>query len=552
MKKWGWKKISAMGMVLSLALSTTAFAAGTVTESIEQTETEMSTETEEKENGLESRLFAVEQDLAEQVFEETESENPESEKVRSITLEELEEIEKNPVLADGESRELPETAVIVFQEEGFWEQEKMPEETAETEGMTETQSLEMVLDTERETEKETKIGQETENGMDKEEECPVVMLSEEQTELVEKTVSLVKETVVVINGGTLEDELMFQKQKTIKAVLFMNEKSEEAFKEAVENMDFKQVYADYQKKLKEKSAETVKKAEKKNALKIETEKVQVESVLPGTTLAKANGSSSGTNTAQTPSTQGTEKSTETPGTSMNGASDSTGTGNTTQTSTAKEIKIDMVPDPLEEGDDALYALYKISCPDDMKITEASFKLTYDSTKMSYDKDYSDAGEDIFDNFTYTGTDNVGSVTINVKANSGTTQGMKGAVLDLGFELKQEAKVGDLYNLKLEVTSMKNDGTEISGNSSYKITVNEESVKALAYTDDDGDGSEQTETQPQTQPQTQSETQPQTQSQTQSLQKAAKTDDTTDTALWIMLLAASAVIFGNTVFRKKTA
>lgn len=550
MKKWGWKKLSAMGMALSLALSSTAFAAGTASEGVEQTETGTEAETEKKENGLENHIFAVEQDLKEQKFEETESEDPESEKVRKITLEELEEIEKNSVLEDGSVNEMPQTAVILFQKEGFWNQEEIPEEMTETEGMIEKQSVEMVLET---TAQETEAGAKTEKNMESEEEYPVVTLSEEQEEMVEKTASLVDETIVVINGGTLEDELMFQEEKNVKAVLFMNEKTEEAFREAIENMEFTQAYADYQKKIEEKAEETEKKADKKTVLKVETEKNQVESVLPGTTLAKANESSSTEPSAQTPSTQGTEKNTEMPGTSRNTTS-GTGTGSSTQTSqssTAKEIKIDMVPDPLEEGDDVLYALYKITCPDDVKITEASFKLTYDSTKMSYDKDYSDAGEDIFDDFTYTGTDNVGSVTINVKANSGTDKGMKDTVLDLGFELKQEAKVGDLYNLKLEVTSMKASGTEISGNSNYKITINEESVKAMAYSDDDeGDGTEQMETQPQTQTQTQTETQ--TQAQTQSLQKAAKTDDATDAALWIMLLAASAAIFGNAVFRKKKA
>lgn len=551
MKKWGWKKISAMGLVLSLALSTTAFASGTATESMQQTETEM--ETEETENGLESQLFVAEQDLEEDVSGRNESGNEEPEKIRSITLEELEKIDKDSVFAEGKISEMPQTAIIVFQKEGFWKQEEMPEEMSETEEipeetqmMTEKQSVETVLDPA----KEEETGEETENSTEQEKECPVVMLSENQEETVEKTASLVKETVVVINGATLENELMFKEQENVKAVLFMNEKSEEAFKEAIENMDFAQVYADYQKKIEE-DVETEKRTEKKTAIRVETEKTQVESVLPGSTLAKSSGSSTGTSTAQTPSTTDTEKNTEAFDLSLNKETNASSGG--TQTSTAKEVKIDMEYDPVEEGDDVLYVLYKISCPDDVKITEASFKLTYDSTKMSYDKDYSDAGEDIFDDFTYTGTDNVGSVTINVKANSGTTQVMKGSVLDLGFELKQEAKVGDLYNLKLEVTSMKASGTEINNNNNdYKITINEESIKAIAYADDEGDGSEQTETQPQTQPQTQTQTETQTQTQTQTLQKAAKTDDTTDTALWIILLAASAIVFGNTVFRKKTA
>lgn len=553
MKKWGWKKISAMGLVLSLALSTTAFASGTATESMQQTETEM--ETEETENGLESQLFVAEQDLEEDVSGRNESGNEEPEKIRSITLEELEKIDKDSVFDEGKISEMPQTAIIVFQKEGFWKQEEMPEEMSETEEipeetqmMTEKQSVETVLDPA----KEEETGEETENSTEQEKECPVVMLSENQEETVEKTASLVKETVVVINGATLENELMFKEQENVKAVLFMNEKSEEAFKEAIEDMDFAQVYADYQKKIEE-DVETEKRTEKKTAIRVETEKTQVESILPGSTLAKSSGSSTGTSTAQTPSTTDTEKNTEASDLSLNKETNASSGG--TQT-TIKEIKIDMIFDPdylLMEGDDALYVMYKMSCPDDVKITEASFKLTYDSTKMSYDSEYSSEGEDIdTEDFKFTSTDNVGSVTINMKQQSGSTQVLKGSFLDLGFELKQEAKVGDLYNLKLEVTSMKASGTEINNNNDYKITINEESIKAIAYADDEGDGSEQTETQPQTQPQTQTQTETQTQTQTQTLQKAAKTDDTTDTALWIILLAASAIVFGNTVFRKKTA
>lgn len=548
MKKRGWKKISVMCMVLSLALSTTAFAAGITVENVDQTEIETEEKTED--NGLESRFFVMETETEteemEAVYNETEIEKKKTERIRNVTLEELES--KESVLeSEEEVKEKPQIVLAVIQKKNFWNQEEMQETEPVEE---EIQSVEKVLNLVQETE----TIEETESDIEKEEEedVPVITLTKEQEEEIRKAASLAKEMIVMVNGGTLEDELMFQDQKNVKAVLVINEKTEESFKEEVEDLKLEKVYAEYQKKIEEKSAKKEKKAERKKTIEIETEKKQVESVLPGTTLAKAGDLPTSILKKQTPSAADTEKITEIPVISINKTS-----GSTESTTDAKEIKIDMVPETLEEEDDELYVAYKISCPDDVKITEASFKITYDSTKMSYDTDFSTEGEDInTDDFDFTATDHAGSVTLNIKAKSGKTQVMKGTVLDLGFALKQEAKLGDVYNLKIEVTSMKASGTVISGsgNNEYKITVNEQSVKTMAYSDedsDDGDGTEQTESQPQSQSQPQPQTETQTQSQTQSLQKAAKTDDITDTTLWITLLAVSAVLFGSVMFRKKT-
>lgn len=531
MKKWGWKKVSAMGLVFALAFSTTAFAGEmNVEESTEKTE-------QEESNGLETLLFAVEKGISGRtaVSDGEGWQENENQTVKEITLEELKKIKNEPVSSETEKKEMPQTAVVVFQPENYWVQSEAPETEAVVE---ESQSVEMVLDAAQES--ESAVSEETERTL-ADEELPVITLTKEQEAQVTETASLVPETIVVINGGTLKDERIFKSQKNVKAVFSMNETTEEAFEEAVKNLDMEKVYADYQKKIEEEDSSENTKMPHKLIMQAETSSFQAESVLPGNSLSKAS-STPNTESTESDSTSGTEGSTVNPGTTKNGTSTNSGTGSTNSPSTGtakKEITITMVPDELDEGDDYLYAIYEISCPD-VQISEASFKLTYDSTKMSYDAEYSeDGGVDVSDDFTYTGTDNTGSVTINLKSKDGAAHAMNGDMLDLAFELKNEAKVGDVFNLKLEVTSLKNGTAELKTDANYNITVKEESIKAMAYTEEDD------ETQPQSQTQTQTQTEPmtQTQAQTTELQKAAKTDDTTNVMLWILLMTASMGVYG---------
>lgn len=547
MKKLEWKKFSVIGLALSLTLTSTAFASegntGNPAETASKTEMQTEKEAEKEENGLESRIFVIEKESGSktEVLEETEQENQETGRFRKTTLEELENRKRSYFFSDMEVKEMPQTAVVVFQTENFWNQTDVQETEALTE---ETQAVETVLDTVQQS--ENMVSGETESdAAAQEEELPVITLTKEQEEQVVKTASLVEETVVVMNGGKLEDELLFKAQKSVKAVLSMNEKTEESFTEAIEHMDLELVYADYQKKIEEESVQTEKKEELNTINKTELHTQQAESVLPGKSLAKATTQQNGSTGTQTPSTSDTEGSTATSGTE-----ESLNVGRNT-TTTQKNITITMVPEELLEDEDYLNVVYKLSCPDDVKISEASFKLTYDSTKMSYDED-SGTGEDLDevdsqgdeDNeiTKYTGTDNAGSVTITLKSSDTNVESIKGSILDIWFELKNVAKAGDIYNLKLDVTSMKIGTKELVGDSNYNISVNDnQSIKAVASEDDLNDESESA-TQPQTQPQTQSESQTQTQTQTQSLQKAAKTDDTTNAALWMLLMAASAGVY----------
>jgi LPXTG-motif cell wall-anchored protein len=112
--------------------------------------------------------------------------------------------------------------------------------------------------------------------------------------------------------------------------------------------------------------------------------------------------------------------------------------------------------------------------------------------------------------------------------------MSGAVLDLGFTLKEETSVGDSYDLKLAVTSLKDGTTDLTGDSNVNITVKEESIKTIAYEDET-----ETETQTETQAQTQVQTETQAQTQSTDLQTAAKTGDNTNLIVWVILMVAAA-------------
>lgn len=542
MKKWGWKKISAVGLTLSLALSMTAFASEVQMEDMEDTEQTETVEEEQKKenNGLESHIFLMEKKSREKETEQTEQEFSETFGIKSVTLEELEDIKYASVVSEQDVKTPSETVIILFQPENFWNQENIEETEASTEEM---KTIETILDPVQEVMREA----ETESETAVKEELPVLALTKEQKEQVTQASSFSEEILVVVNGGTLEDESLFRTQKKVKAVLSMNERTEKSFKEALKELPLEQVYAEYQEKMKETAGEENKRPVLKTAEKEEEYKPQAESVLPGNTLSKS-GTSTGTTGIQTPTDTETEENSTAPGNSVQGTSGTTGTtgsgSESETTATKKNIILTMVPDGLEDGDDVLYAVYKISCPDDVKISEGSFKLTYDSTKMSYDKDYSDAGMDSMDDFTYTGTDNTGILTMDLKSNNGTALTLNGEILDLGFELKEMTKTGDIYNLKLEVISLKNGSTELTTDSNYTITVQEDSIKTVAAEGDDIE--EETETQTQTQTQTQTETQ----TQTQSLQKAAKTDDKTNAVLWLILLTASALLIGGISFKRE--
>lgn len=507
MKRWGWKKLSAISLALSLAVSATALAAGT---EMELQETMTYGEQEAKET--ESLIYVTEKQQREGTFAEGETE-AETRRFKKASQEDVKAWEK------GEEKQ--ETAVILFQPRNYWaDPAGDAEQTGATEVLTAPEtSAETVLDFMEDGTEETEFVK----GLE-EEASSTVVLTAEQKKQVEELASLTDNLFVVVNGGTLENEFLFEKLNHVKAVLSLQETTEEDFIKKLESLSLEEISREYQEKLKEYREGT------KTAVAVKEEPL-TDSLEPGRDLSRSG--------VQTPGTTGTEGGI---GSDVNGTSGTSGTPGTSST-TKKQITLSMEPDPLIEEDEEIYVIYNITGVEDLLISEGSFKLTFDSTKMSYDSDYSDAGGDVMDYFTYTATEGAGSVTMNLKSNNGTPVAVKDAILDIGLELKTAAKLGDTYNLKLEVLSLKNGTQELTTDSNYQVTVKEETIRTIALDEEDEGEEEEEETQPQSQTQPQSETQPQsqtqTQTQTQALQKAAKTADPTDSTLWMLLLTVSA-------------
>jgi len=466
MKKWGWKKFAVAGLAFALSFQSTAFAGEIVIfddeesvteatthdsedseETESQTETQKETESEteqitETETGTE---INTETSIETEIDSETKDIKESDVEIHFYTLDEQQEIEEITLqeLENLSEEKIEETAVILFQPKNYWVQDK------ETEAETESLDLETVLEGAGEIilPEETEMNTETqESEMQTEQETEQnTVLAEEAKEQAEKLAAFAENAVIVMNGIILEDELAFRGQENVKAVISMNEKSEESFSEAMKNLELEKEYADYQKKIDE-------------FLKKEVEKLNtslgINGVLPGGLFANSlmsaqQGTTPGTglnkidnpyiNKESETTTPSTNRQTTIQSESSSESKSSenlSGTGSGSSTTAKKEISLTLdAPEGLEEDDEDLYVTYEMTCPDDIKISEAVFSLTYDSTKMSYDSDYSDAGDILYDEdtkegFQYSASDSNGKVTMTLKAGNSTPQTMKGVVLDL--------------------------------------------------------------------------------------------------------------------------
>ncbi len=542
MKKRGFLKAAALSMVLMLAFQATSYAAEIAfTEAASETETETETETEKyADTGYETRFYVLEE-VEEELELESEDETEEERKLeaRALTEEELEQDESQDDSED-DKKELPERGILVFQEKNYW---AVPEENLldETESESE-QTVGFFSESETESESESET----------EKKVTPITFTEDQEEQLREAVEIFKETTVIINGAVLKDGLFLKDMEQVKAVLFMDEESEENLLEALSEIDYEKEYEAYQKK--------VEKAEKET----ESEKIK-ESVLPGTTLS---------GTAPVPQNEtdqniqnGTTKTAEAgletmPGNSLSGTSLNPGTtpsGSTT--SQKKTITITQKVDPeipLVAGNEDVVIIYTINCPQDVKISEGSFEITFDSTKMDYDKDYDPLGMDLTEafeaatnddeNVTSTATVSGGKVLINFKSKTNTAINLNGTMLDIDFLLKTAANVGDTYNVSMRVLSLKYGTVDMAADSqNYEVNVVNNSITTIAEEEEESES--QTETQSQTQPQSQTQTQTQTRTQIETL-KAAKTGDVMKPEFWICLGVSALGILIIIARRKK--
>ncbi len=521
----------AFGMILTLAFSSTVYAGEIALSDTEnQTETVM-TQTEEQEtNGLESWMYLLEEPTVteEVVIEETKAEHV----LVPLAQEELEALEGREATEETEATEkTAKTALIVFQPESFWKEDTQATESE----VSETQTVEeTVMSEQTEALTETEISEETQKDL------PKITLTKEQKKQIQTLTKQSEETILITNGCVLKDELEFQKEKKIKAVFSLNEKTEQSFKEAMEKLELSKIYKEYQKKIKEaKKTETLAETEKKQ----ETEPA---GKIPGAEDGSMELSLA--RTGQTNAPTGTETGNTETETSTN-----TNMNTNTNTSTgAKDVIFTFVPDPVLEEEESVSATYKIKTT--KPITNCTVTITFDATKMTLDSaDSSDVFED-YDNLTINEVDpkstTVQGGKIVFSFSSPTPIQLNGDMLDLWFDLKgsaNPAKKGDTYNFDMTVNTLKNGTTNLTSEVKNAAMVAEEDTEDEEPEETE---SETTKTTEQTQS---SETGSTSSTEAKSTpNSAAKTGDNTQVGWWLTLMSAAFVIVTVEMGRKRQA
>lgn len=467
----------------------------------ESVETEAQTEKvseNEKDNGLESLLIIREKDKDEIT-------------VRELKIEELKE--------EIENEKNPELAAVIFQlkEEDAEETEDMTETESETDRETSAKDIEAGF-IEAEAETETEIETETEmTGVVKSaQNYPAVTLSELQEEIVYEVAELVPQTVVLTNQCELEDELIFKTYTRIKAVTVIDAEDDEALLKEVKNYDLEKEYAAYLKLQSEtKTSSALKGAARTTSLGQQDSETNKTSVLPRT-IPQAE---SETSTTSTPSNREARSTSST-----NDTETSTSTANTTQ----KDVTITLVPDDVYEGDDAVTATYDISSI--KELTSGKVTITYDKNVMTYDDadvENCDALEGMMVSVKSPQDSGGTEGKIEIEFSSTTPKKVEGNMVDLWFNLVNEATKGQQFNISLTVDKMQNG--------SANLTSEVKTATIIAQADDSED-EEETESTAATQPsttQTPSTTAP---------TNAPKTGDATNIPAAVLVMMCSAAVF----------
>lgn len=218
---------------------------------------------------------------------------------------------------------------------------------------------------------------------------------------------------------------------------------------------------------------------------------------------------------------------------------------------ADTVTVKLVPDPVEEGEDYLSMTYDLR--GGAEFTSGKMTITYDTQYLEYsDHDLGTVLASMMSNIRdpYQDSGQEGEIVIAfssdqpVKAND--------TLLDLYFDLKEDAKQGDQYTVNIRVDELYNGSTKVES------TVSESPIVVGAVTEDDEEEEEDTEEESQTQAQTQKQTQAQTQSTTAATKETettakganAKTSDTTRVLPYAAGGFLAAMILGGLAMGRK--
>ncbi|MDU7027595.1 LPXTG cell wall anchor domain-containing protein [Robinsoniella peoriensis] len=380
-----------------------------------------------------------------------------------------------------------------------------------------------------------------------------VNLTKKQKKYIKKVSDIFTEVVVIFNGCSPEDELFLTEYPNVIVKVLEKEVKETDLEDIMKALNIEETRNDYNHHIDEirvnRSEGVESESEKPKILNKETRK--------DSSLEKISAS-------------------ENPITLVDGgglpsvrAASSNNNDTDTGNNKNNEITLTFTIDDMTAGEDMLIATCAISSK--KEITNGKLTFTYDKNIMTLE---SADTEDLeaYDNNDMTcqindannGAATEGTIEMTISSAQGVK--LEGDMLYLYFDLKSMAKMGDVYEIKLEVNEMKNGSEDLPTNvrqSSY--TVKEEDELENEEEEDDGsdggvdDGEDDDESEPETQ-RTQAANKSNTttsesgtkKTTTTATKTAPKTGDETNTALWLIMGLASMLTVRYTYRKKRNA
>ncbi|WP_394917901.1 LPXTG cell wall anchor domain-containing protein [uncultured Robinsoniella sp.] len=376
-----------------------------------------------------------------------------------------------------------------------------------------------------------------------------VKLTKKHKKYIEKSANIFKEVVVIFNGCSPEDELCLAEYSNVIVKVLEKEVKETELEDIMKVLNIEETRNDYDRHIDEI------KANQSEGSESESEKPVV--------LNK-----------ETRKDSGLEKisGTENPITLVEGGSQpairaaSTNNDDTnTDNNKNKEITLTFTIDDLSAGEDMLTATCAISSK--TEITNGKLTFTYDKNIMTLESADAEELEAFEDNdMTCQINDaNNGAAEGTIEMTISSAQGVKldGDMLYLYFDLNTLAKMGDVYEIKLQVNEMKNGAADLTTDvkqSTYTVTdedeiENDDDEDDVEDSADDGEDESESETK---RTQSTQSTQSTNRSNTASSESGTKTTtppktgDESNTTLWLIIGGASLLTVLYTYRKKRKA
>lgn len=376
-----------------------------------------------------------------------------------------------------------------------------------------------------------------------------VKLTKKHKKYIEKSAKMFKEVVVIFNGCSPEDELCLAEYSNVIVKVLEKEVKETELEDIMKVLNIEETRNDYDRHIDEI------KANQSEGSESESEKPVV--------LNK-----------ETRKDSGLEKisGTENPITLVEGGSQpairaaSTNNDDTnTDNNKNKEITLTVTIDDISAGEDMLTATCAISSK--TEITNGKLTFTYDKNIMTLESSDAEELEAFEDNdMTCQINDaNNGAAEGTIEMTISSAQGVKlnGDMLYLYFDLNTLAKMGDVYEIKLQVNEMKNGAADLTTDvkqSTYTVTdedeiENEDDEDDVEDSADDGEDESESETKS---TQSTQSTQSTNRSNTASSESGTKTTtppktgDESNTTFWLIIGGASLLTVLYTYRKKRKA